>query len=143
MPNPFTKYDIAIGIDCGVNTGFAIWDRNKKRFDEISTMKIHQAIMRIKSMAENGYSMTVFVEDARKATFGRSSDLYKAQGAGSVKRDAGIWEDFLTEHNIPFEMKRPAKSKTKIKADVFKKTTGWDGRTSNHARDAAMIVFGL
>ena len=30
---------------------------------------------------------------------------------------------------------------TKSKADTFKKLTGWTGRTNEHARDAAMLVF--
>jgi hypothetical protein len=36
----------------------------------------------------------------------------------------------------------PAKGATKLDPDFFKALTGWKKRTSEHARDAAMIVFG-
>ena len=31
---------------------------------------------------------------------------------------------------------------TKWSAEVFADMTGWKGRTSNHARDAALLVYG-
>jgi len=31
---------------------------------------------------------------------------------------------------------------TKLTADQFKRITGWHGRTNEHGRDAAMLVFG-
>ncbi len=67
----------------------------------------------------------------------------KQQGAGSVKRDCKIWEDFLTDLDIPFEMVAPRKGMTKYSAAAFKKLTGYEGKTSEHARDAAMLVFGF
>ena len=80
------------------------------------------------------------VEDARKAVFGRKMEGFKLQGAGSVKRDASIWEDFLTDLNIPFEMVRPNKRITKMKSDTFKNYFKWQGRTTYHSRDAAMLI---
>lgn len=35
------KYSFYIGIDCGVKTGIAIWNKDKKCFDVIRTVKIH------------------------------------------------------------------------------------------------------
>lgn len=64
------------------------------------------------------------------------------QGAGSVKRDASIWEEFCTDYEIPFRALPPIKGGTKLQPDYFKALTGWKGKTSEHARDAAMIVFG-
>jgi len=137
------QLDIAIGIDSGTNTGFAIWSKKEKRFIEVSTMKIHRALDKVKDYHKQGYTILVIVEDARKAVFGRSEDYHKAQGAGSVKRDASIWEDFLKDHNIKHIMQRPMKAKTKIDAVKFRTITKYTGLTSEHSRDAAMLVYGL
>lgn len=135
------KKQYAIGIDAGTNTGFAIWDITNKTFIQIKTMKIHAALELVRQYKD--HDIHVFVEDARKATFGRKKEAYKAQGAGSVKRDAAIWEGFLTDYKIPFTMKRPNKRLTKIDESTFSNLTKYNGRTSNHARDAAMLVFGI
>lgn len=84
----------------------------------------------------------VRVEDARQAKYGRQKDAHRLRGAGSVMRDAKIWEDFLTREKIPFEMIRPRKGFTKWKADTFNRFTGWKGRSTSHGRDAAMLVYG-
>lgn len=137
------KYTIAIGIDSGVSTGFAIWNKEKKRFDELKTVKIHDAMFRIKDMYDKGYSMIVRVEDARLRKWFGNAGREKLQGAGSVKRDASVWEDFLTEYSIPHEMVAPKNNKTKLDATTFKKITGYVGQTSQHARDAGFLVYNL
>lgn len=137
------KYKYAIGIDPGVNTGIAAWCCVMKKFICIKTCKIHEAIKFIETF--NANEIKVIIEDARKATFGRNNekDFHKAQGAGSVKRDCKIWEDFLMDLGIDFEMKRPRKSITKLSGESFKILTKWEGRTSSHAKDAAMLVIGM
>jgi hypothetical protein len=39
-------------------------------------------------------------------------------------------------------MVNPTSRKTKINKDYFQKLTGYKGNTSEHGRDAAMLVFG-
>lgn len=135
------KYGIYIGIDCGVKTGIAIWNKNKRCFDLIRTVKIHIAMDLVKEYKLKGMDIKARVEDASQVTF--KTDLVKAQGAGSVKRDASIWRDYLTDMDIPFEMVRPNKKTSKLDVSIFQKITGYTGLTSSHSRDAAMIVFGL
>lgn len=137
------KHKYYIGVDTGVKTGFAVWDKERKIFAEISTLMIHRAMDKILEYHRSGHDIHVFVEDARKATFGRQLDYAKAQGSGSVKRDAKIWEDFLTDHRIPFTMVRPKKAITKLDKETFQKITGYTGITSSHGRDSAMIVYGM
>lgn len=141
---PNKKAEYAIGIDTGVNTGIAIWDVQKKQFVEIKTLPIHRALEVVKSYHER-HTINVRVEDARLAVHGRNSvtDRHKLQGAGSIKRDATIWADFLKDHNIPHLMVRPTKGLTKLGKYEFEKITKYKGLTSNHGRDAGMIVFGL
>lgn len=63
-------------------------------------------------------------------------------GAGSIKRDAKIWQDFLEDGKYNFEMVAPKNNTTKLRADVFSKMTNWKDKTNEHSRDAAMLVFG-
>lgn len=131
-----------IGIDTGVHTGFAVWDSGNGCYLHIATVKIHAALeMTEKIHREAGDDMCVLFEDARQRKWFGANARQKMQGAGSVKRDAVIWEDFLTDKGIPFRAIPPQKGATKWSAEYFSKVTGWSGRTSEHARDAALLVF--
>jgi len=90
----------------------------------------------------------VRLEDARQRKWIPKQKDEKAErgrnrGAGSVMRDAQIWEEFLDKYRIPYELVAPKNNKTKLKADYFKKITGWSLGTNEHGRDAAMLVFGF
>lgn len=129
---------ILIGIDPGVNTGFAVKDR-RTGLHVVTSKLIHASMHDVLTQRNSGYKVFVVVEDARQVRF--ATDKHKAQGAGSVKRDCNIWEDFLTDYGIPFVMVRPNKSRTKLTAEQFNKLTGWKYKTNNHGRDAAMLIF--
>jgi hypothetical protein len=130
---------ILIGIDTGVRTGYAISVDGE--FTTIETTKIHRALQYVLSLSYDN-EIFVRVEDARKRRWYGTSGKEKLQGAGSIKRDASIWEDFLKDNKIPHEMVAPKNNKTKLSEEVFKRITKWDGRTSEHSRDAAMLIFG-
>jgi len=136
--------EIYIGIDTGVNTGLAAWSKSRKSFIKIETCKIHTAIMRVLQYFNNPNFrvIRVRVEDARKRSRSKSDPNYYTtlQGAGSVKRDAIIWEDMLKDYAIPYEMVAPQSNTTKTTVEAFKKMTGLYV-PSNHSRDAAMLVF--
>lgn len=133
------KHRYVIGIDSGVNTGFAIWDRQEQKLIECYSVMIHQAFEFILKYRPECF---VRVEDARLRKY-ITGGREKLQGAGSIKRDAKIWQDFLTDKNIPFEMVAPKNNRTKIDDIKFKRITGFKGRTNQHARDAAMLVYGF
>lgn len=129
-----------VGIDCGKNTGFAVWDSTKQQLVAVDTLLIHRALVVVHQLFVGGADIKVIIEDARQVKFKVSAE--KAQGAGSVKRDALIWEDFCRDHGIAFELVRPNKVLTKWTAKYFKEQTGWAGSTTNHSRDAALLVWG-
>lgn len=138
---------IHIGIDTGRHTGFAVWDGT--RFVELDTKSISAAILETLRYAANfgRENVTVYIEDARLRTWiPREKSLAefkgRAQGAGSVKRDCSIWEDFCAEEGIRLVKVPPKYNTTKLSAAAFARITGYKGRTSEHARDAAMLVFG-
>lgn len=129
-----------IGIDTGVNTGFAVWNKQEKKFEVVTTMLIHQAMKEVEALHEKN-TIFVRVEDARKRKWFGAAGREQLQGAGSIKRDAKIWEDFLSDIGVNHEMVAPAKNRTKLDAEMFKKYTGWENPTNEHSRDAAMLVF--
>ena len=72
----------------------------------------------------------------------REEERKKLQGVGSVKRDATIWEDFLKDLGVKFEMVAPKRNVTKLTQETFKRYTGWSSKTNEHGRDAAMLIYG-
>lgn len=137
-----SKYKLAIGIDTGTQTGYAVWNIETKGFEEIQTLKIHQALDSVLEYHQlYGDKLLVRFEDARLRKWFGKAGREKLQGAGSIKRDAVIWQDFLNDNLIKHEAVAPKNNTTKIKSELFQKITKYKGRTSEHARDAAMLVF--
>ncbi|WP_157288036.1 hypothetical protein [Pedobacter cryoconitis] len=136
-----------IGIDPGTKTGLAIYDKVSKQLTVVCTLKVHEAFDVVKKVSEtarqHNVKMFVRVEDARKRKrYGPNSNA-KQQGAGAIKIQCKQWEEFLLSEGISFDLVAPAQIKTKVDAKKFKMITGWSARTSNHGRDAAMLVYGL
>lgn len=139
---------VAIGIDPGTNTGVCIYDIARKNIYELWSGAIHDALDLMKKwkaahFRANDLSIKVVrVEDARQRKwYGENSDS-KLKGAGSIERDSKIWEDFLKDSKIPYEMVHPISGGTKWDAKSFKQITGWQKQTNEHQRDAALLVFG-
>ena len=135
-------YNYIIGIDPGVNTGFAVWGVHNQAFMEITTVQIHTAMQIILPYIAHKPAL-VRVEDARlRKWYGNDNgDRTKSQGAGSIKRDCSIWEDFLKDMGVYYEMVAPKDTMTKLTPETFRNMTGLNIRTSKHARDAAMLCW--
>ena len=137
---------IHIGIDPGTNTGLAMWDGGK--FTRIETFYIHTALLLVLDIRNAG-PIKVWVEDARKSVLPKHlRGSFREQGAGSIKRDSAIWAAFLEDYNIEHVLCSPQKAPKymgkkgkEMTNDEFCKLVGWSGRTSEHARDAAMLVW--
>ena len=135
---------ILIGIDTGVHTGFAVaFDHGAggelQRVESLSITQAMQCVLEYED-EHDLKDITLYIEDARLRTW-FTGGREKAQGVGSVKRDAQIWEDWCKEQDINYKMIHPASNEKKKKAVDFTRMTGWIGRTNEHARDAAMLVF--
>jgi hypothetical protein len=143
-----TNYTYYIGIDPGVNTGICVWSAADRHIRVIRSAKIHEAMNEV-LFWRTAWPGKVFVrfEDARQRKWIPRQKNERAEkglwaGAGSVKRDCTIWEDYLTSIGVPFEMVAPKNNRTKVAADYFKKLTGWPDKTNEHSRDAGMLVVG-
>ena len=142
---------IFIGIDPGESTGMAIWDSKAHHLVRVETLQLWEAMEAVLALQaeckEVNRPLRVIFEDARQRKWFQkesSNSEYrgKLMGAGAAKRDAKIWEEFLTAKGILFEAVKPAPGRTKWNAEYWSLVTGWKGRTSEHARDAALLVFG-
>lgn len=136
---------ILVGIDPGVHTGLAIWDTSRRDFLAVETCTIVEAMAHIQQLPLHD-NVTLVTEDARQRKWiprEKSLSEFKgrAMGAGSVKRDSQIWEEFAKYWGIPHVQVPPRKGLTKWDAATFARLTGWKGRTSDHARDAALLVY--
>jgi len=131
---------ILIGLDPGVHTGFAMSENGV--LVHVATFKACLAENMVEHHAK-GKDAVVYFEDARLRTWFGSKGREALQGAGSIKRDCHRWEEWLEFHGIKFVKVAPKSNKTKLTADQFKRITGWQGKTNEHNRDAAMLIYGL
>ena len=135
---------ILIGIDTGTHTGIALYDLSARAFGYIETVKIHEAMRMVGDAYEKyGKSLMVLFEDARLRKWYAGAGREKLQGAGSIKRDCNIWDDYLNDLGVNYVAVPPKHNITKLNETQFRAITGWTLRTSEHARDAAMLVFGF
>jgi hypothetical protein len=134
---------IIAGIDPGVKTGLAIWSCGDQEFMELKTCSVIEAFEYLRNYKLSDNLDEIRFEDARLRKWFGNAGSEKLQGAGSVKRDCKIWQEFCEYYEIPFQSTKPAKGQTKWSAAYFRRMTGWSKRTSQHARDAAVLVFGV
>jgi len=130
-----------VGIDPGKQTGLAAWLPDEQRFQAIQTVSIIQAMRFCQLAIKDGIKLEIWFEDARQRTWFGKAGREQLQGAGSIKRDCSIWQEFCEYHNIPYRAINPRAGETKWSPEYFKRVTGWTARTSSHARDAAILVF--
>lgn len=137
---------ICVGVDPGHHTGIAVWDTSTRQFIEIRTTGIVSAMDYLTELHKEKKIMLLVFEDARQRTWiPRERDIRqvkgRAMGAGSVKRDCSIWEEWCSARGIQFIASRPKTGMTKLTDAHFRGITGYDRRTNEHGRDAAMLVF--
>lgn len=135
-----------IGIDPGKHTGVAVWDRQGRYFTDVITLDFFGALNFLKHY--NPTYTQIVIEDAtqNKPTFRRKGQRVgvadrMAQNVGSVKRDTQLLIEWCERHGFTVRKVKPDQSK--LNAAAFKRTTKYIGRTSQHARDAAMLVYDL
>lgn len=139
-------FDIVVAIDPGTTTGFSVYSKKDKKWLMCEQMLIHEAIFSIRTMVELniGNEIHIIVEDARNI-----SGLYKNKlGAGSIRRDCSIWEDYLDSikkhwKNVHTSYVRPTGNRfLKMDADAWAKYAKWDKKIpGEHARDSATYLF--
>ena len=138
---------IVVGIDPGVHTGLAVWDTSSRQLLDVRCSGIVEAMRYLHQLKdEKGIGLIVFEDARQRKWIPREKDLSqfrgRAMGAGSVKRDCSIWEEFCKVYLIDFVKTPPRQGMTKFTDAYFRGITGYDRRTNEHGRDDAMLVFG-
>jgi hypothetical protein len=131
---------LVAGIDPGVTTGLALWDTESQALVMCMTTTILEAMHQLEALLDEGTLEAVNLEDARMIGGIGNTGFARAQGAGSVKRDCRIWEEWAERYGVRLNLISPKHKGAKMNPVVFGKVFEWDSRTSQHARDAAMIA---
>lgn len=132
---------LVAGIDPGVNTGVALWDIERQKLTECRTCTIVEAMWQLENLLRAQLLRSVCIEDARLRKWFGTSGREALMGAGSIKRDCKIWEEWVKLHKIEARFLSPQQKGQKLDADTFERITKWQGRTSEHARDAAVLAM--
>lgn len=150
---------IFIGIDCGVQTGFAMWDGKQQgwidlphKLQPMLTIDFWEALEIVEKSAERlGRKICCKVEDpsgnapvfqGKLTGHNKRKQLKIAQNIGMNKREAQLMIEGLGRiDGVLVDPITPKQSK--LDAKTFKTIAGYKGSTSQHARDAAMLVLGL
>jgi len=143
-----------LGIDPGADTGLAVYAPGPDRLLDVRTMSFWEAVEWV--LAQGGPDDMVLVLEDPTATShvwqakqreSRGVQLRKAQSVGANKRDAQLWFDLLAGKGYHVLTKAPGSGRgwdgAKWTAKLFRAITGWTGSTSQHARDAAALVYGM
>jgi len=149
-----------VGIDPGVKTGIAIWDRESGSLVMVETMDFWGVMLPLVCDIDNlspgnvirNTNTEFVVEIAHYApTFrerrGKASNVgtmdRMARNVGGVTREAQLIVSGLRACGYIVTEQKPL-GKAKKAADdraQFERLTGWTKQTSQHARDAARLCF--
>ena len=141
---------IYIGIDPGTHTGMAMWYKKAKTL-EILTTDFWGCIDKIDMLRKLGIDIECIIEDPglnkgmhwhkhnHKGSFALANDI--AQKVGGNKREARLLIEYCIKEVIRYVGVKPTSSKWND--GYFKSVTGYEGRSSQHARDAAKLVYGM
>ena len=139
--------DLIIGID--PPHGYAVWNVRKQDFERIDTTDFFGILDRLKKDSDRIIRVVVEAPHHNRPVFNRNiknirKNLKIAQNVGENKQAAKLIIGAAKTMGLEVIERRPTKySGTKINSENFKKITGWQKRTSQHGRDAAMLVFGF
>lgn len=147
------RYDYAVGIDPGTATGVALalpeTEARGYRWEQLQTLPLHRALAYVEDIvrrleSERGCArVLVVVEDARQI----SGPALKKLGAGSIRRDCKVWEELLADLGAELDglrtifVKPTNRTLRKLDAEQLATYTGCQLKGSQHARDAAGVLF--
>lgn len=134
----------AIGIDPGKSNGFAAYDRDAGRLATVETIKgIFGLIEKVKTFAPS--DADVILESTLNMGTFRSHESGAAQDR--MSRNVGAVQAVTAEilqalRSLRYNVKTvlPIRGK-KMSEEGFKALTGWEGKTSQHARDAGRLCW--
>lgn len=135
------------GIDPGVNTGIAIYDRELKRIHFTTTIDFWGAIVLFRQY--NQAEFLVIIEAPKKTRLYARHDVETgprrrekiAANVGSSAREAELLAEGL--ELLGFEVIRQTPTRRKWTAEQLERYTGIKERTNQHVRDAIALCYGV
>jgi hypothetical protein len=132
---------LIVGVDPGVKTGLALWDTERRNFVNVLTLDAIAAMVRCEQLVRPGLLKHIVMEDARLRTWFGTKGREVLMGAGSVRCDCSLWTEWADFYGVDLRSVSPQQKGAKVDAKRFAKLTGWTARTSQHSRDAGMLIF--
>ena len=100
-------------------------------------------------MGPPGPVVRVVIEDARALPiYGRHGKVRGARrdklarNVGRVDRETQLWVEYLARRGYRVLLVEPSRGQEKWDAATLKRITRYQGRTNQHGRDAARLVWG-
>lgn len=136
-----------VGIDPGTVTGFAAYDVAERCLTAVTSASFFDVCAMLRALHEGEGVALCVVEDSRSLPIyarnrGARGQALAAIGrsVGVTDRDTGLWLDLCDRMGIPSRAATPGKRR-KWKAADLEQITGYEGRTNEHARDAARLAW--
>lgn len=130
-----------IGIDTGTKTGFCHLKNGE--ICQLRTYSIIKAQAEVLHIHQSQKDIVIAIEDTRKRKW-VADDIgnERLKGVGSVNRDSAIWQEFCEFYDIAYLLIAPADLKDLLKMPVanFTLFSGWQGKSSEHSRDAFVLA---
>ena len=154
ISNGGSKHEYFIGLDPGISTGFCMYDKTFKQIIKLATVEfweLFDALDEIKRLAPDQVKFIIENSALNKPTFVKGGgDTQKkmqkiSRNVGSNQRESTLLIEGIRRYGFHVIEVKPTGSrgvKRKWSEETFQKITGYKGRSSQHARDAAMLVFG-
>jgi hypothetical protein len=135
---------IIIGIDPGVVNGYSLYDTKEGKLCVVTSGKTWQIITWLKIQQELSSEIIVYIEDPTtwRPFKGSKDQSHRLKAAGSVTARFRAILEYLEDNSINFVRVPIQGNAKKMSSDMFVKVTGWDGRTNEHGRDAALLIYG-
>ncbi len=140
---------IIIGIDPGVNTGIAVF--NHKLLTDLCTIRpfhLTEVLSAIfTDISASSDNLRVIYEDSRLTSpvwsrgTNKAALIKIARNVGQVDAVCSMIVDICEQYNVPCHGISPKNKGKKIGAEEFNKLTGWQKKSNQHERDAAMCVI--
>jgi hypothetical protein len=130
-----------IGIDPGANTGFATFKNGRLEFlmticpweipTELSVRLVDRVIFEDSRLTSPVWSRST----------NRAASIKIARNVGQVDAWCAMIVAICGQHGIPAHGISPKDKGAKLDAATFALMTGWQGKSNQHERDAAMVAW--
>jgi hypothetical protein len=132
---------IIMGLDPGTHTGVALYQAGK--LTELQTIDPFQLV----EVIETVMPARVVFEDSRlqphtwKRGVSNAEQLKIARDVGQIDAWCRLIVATCERLKIPAHGISPKAKGAKLKTEAFQQLTGWEGRSNQHARDAACVAW--